>query len=180
MRLKAILFAAAMIPSTAMAQSYGTKPDTQHGGMQGSVDTSTTQDSKTGLTVIGLNPDLQKSFAAPDGGLLVLKVDPGSAAATAGIKAGDVITKLGNEQVKAGSDLTGAAPAEKGKKQSVQLIRDKKPMTVQIAAADKTMPDTQMPSDQNLPGSPSDTQTSPTGPSSQTTPPTSPSDTHPE
>jgi S1-C subfamily serine protease len=174
MRLKAILFAAAMIPSAAMAQSYSSKPDTQQHGMQGSSETSTTQDSRTGLTVIGLNADLQKSFAAPDGGLLVVKVDPGSPAATAGIKAGDVITKLGNEQVKAGSDLTGAQPAEKGKKQSVQLIRDKKPMTVQLSAADKTMPDTQMPSDQNQPGAPSDRT-----PSSSDTnmPPSSPSDT---
>lgn len=168
MRLKAILFAAAMIPSTAMAQAYGSKPETQQ---PSSADTSPTQDTKTGLTVTNLTQEQRQSLGAPDGGLLVKKVDPGSPAAEAGIKPGDVITKINGEQLKSGSDLTGATMAEKGKKQSVELIRDKKPMTVQISAAEKTMPDTQMPSDQKQP----------TGPSSDmSTPPSSPSDTHPE
>jgi C-terminal processing protease CtpA/Prc len=180
MSLKAILFAAAMIPSTAMAQAYGTKPDTQ----QPSADAKSTEDSKTGLTVTELNADQRKSLGVPgDGGLLVKKVEPGSPAAAAGIKEGDVITKLEKSSVKVGSDLTGAAPAMGKKQMSIDLIRDKKPMTLQItastmqtpdkgtpdtAAPDKATPDTQMPSDQNLPSD----QNPPINPS--------PSDTHPE
>jgi C-terminal processing protease CtpA/Prc len=149
MRFKAILFATALIPSAAMAQ-YGTKPDTQ----QQKSEAAATHDSKTGLTVTELSPEQRTSLAVPgDSGLLVKKVEPGSPAAAAGIKAGDVITKIDKNDLKAGSDLTGAAPAEKGKKQSVELIRDKKTMTVQLASAmpdkEKATPDTQMPSDHN-------------------------------
>jgi serine protease Do len=184
MRLKAILFAAAMIPSTAMAQAYGSKPDTQ----PSAADTAPTQDSKTGLTVTQLSAEQRKSLGVPgDGGLLVKKVEPGSPAAAAGIKEGDVITKLEKTSVKVGSDLTGAAPAEMGKKTlSIELIRDKKPMTLQISAMtsqtpdatapDKATPDTQMPSDQNQPSD----QKAPTGPSDMSTPQTPPTDTHPE
>jgi serine protease Do len=179
MSLKAILFAAAMIPSTAMAQAYGSQPETQQPG----ADAKPTEDSKTGLTVTELSADQRKSLGVPgDGGLLVKKVEPGSPAAAAGIKEGDVITKLEKTQLKVGSDLTGA-PAEMGKKQlTIELIRNKKPMTLQITATsmptpdkgtpDQATPDTQMPSDQSPP---SDTP-NPTNPGSDMTPPSSPPD----
>lgn len=157
MRLKAILFAAAMVPTTAFAQ-YGAKHETtqqpgQEQGQQGkqAEELQTTQDSQHGLTVVALNPVLRKSLSVPsDAGVLVLKVAPDSPAQKAGIKAGDVITKLGDEPVKSGADLTSIQPTGKGEKQAAHLIRDKKPMTVQLATAEKT-PETQMPSEQNMP-----------------------------
>ena len=185
MSLKAILFAAAMIPSTAMAQeAYGTKPDTQQPG----ADAKQTEDNKTGLTVTELTADQRKSMGVPgEGGLLVKKVEPGSPAATAGIKEGDVITKLEKSSLKVGSDLTGAATM--GKKQlSIDLIRDKKPMTLTItastmqtpdtAAPDKATPETQMPSDQPSDQGPSSDMTKPPSPDQPNAPSTP--DTQPE
>src|SRR5262249_55289936 len=97
-RLKPILFAAAMIPSAALAQPEPqNKPDApqQDTAKTGGLELSTAQDAKLGLSVIGLNPELRGFFSAPkDSGLLVARVEPGSPAAAAGIKVGDVITKL--------------------------------------------------------------------------------------
>src|SRR5262249_37291373 len=138
----------AMIPTAALAQPEPqNKPDVpqQDTAKTGGLDLSTAQDSKFGVAVIGLNPELRSFFSAPkDSGLLVARVDPGSPAAAAGIRVGDVITKLGTDPAKAGDDILAASSKLSGtQKLAVELIRDKKTMTVQVAAgaADKTKPD---------------------------------------
>lgn len=53
-----------------------------------------------GLTLEELNPQLGAYFGAPDGrGVLVKKVESGSEAEKAGFKAGDVIVKIGKNEV---------------------------------------------------------------------------------
>jgi putative serine protease PepD len=48
---------------------------------------------------------------APDGGALVSRVTDGSAAADAGLRAGDVVTAVGNTQVTDGTELSAAVRA---------------------------------------------------------------------
>ena len=49
---------------------------------------------------------------APDGGALIGPVSPGSGAAEAGIREGDVVTKVGDRTVEDGTDLTAAIRAQ--------------------------------------------------------------------
>ena len=63
---------------------------------------------RLGVRVESLNPDLAGYFSVPGGrGVLVLEVLKGTPAERAGLKAGDVITAVGNQNVYDTGDLTG-------------------------------------------------------------------------
>lgn len=62
--------------------------------------------SAQGLHLMGLNSQLREYFGAPEGkGVLVEKVDKRSAAKDAGFKAGDVILRMGKEDVEDVDDI---------------------------------------------------------------------------
>src|SRR6267142_342065 len=64
---------------------------------------------RLGVRVEGLNPDLGSYFGAPDGqGVLVVKVMKDTPAEKAGLKAGDVITRVGDQAVTDAQDLVKA------------------------------------------------------------------------
>jgi membrane-associated protease RseP (regulator of RpoE activity) len=87
----------------------------------------------TGVIVDALGPQLASFFGAQTGlGLLVKSVDAHSPAANAGIKAGDVITKVGTTQMATRNDFYRAIRENKGKQVSVTLLRDKKEQTVTL------------------------------------------------
>lgn len=93
--------------------------------------TMTTSSYYTGVIVDALGPQLASFFGAQTGlGLLVKSVDANSPAANAGIKAGDVITKVGATQMATRSDFYHAVRENKGKQVVVTLLRDKKEQTV--------------------------------------------------
>ena len=54
---------------------------------------------RLGVTVQSLTPELEEYFGAKNGGALVSSVTQDSAAAKAGIKAGDVITSINGRRV---------------------------------------------------------------------------------
>jgi membrane-associated protease RseP (regulator of RpoE activity) len=59
-----------------------------------------------GVGLTDLTPELRTHFGAPeDAGVMVAKVEPGSPAATAGIKVGDVLTLIDGKEVKSSWDL---------------------------------------------------------------------------
>lgn len=61
---------------------------------------------RLGVMVMSLTPELRAYFGAPKGaGLLVAHVDANSAAARAGIRVGDVITKVGDNEVSDAMDI---------------------------------------------------------------------------
>jgi predicted metalloprotease with PDZ domain len=71
---------------------------------------------RLGVQIQSLGPDLGSYFGRPDGkGALVLDVVEHSPAEKAGIKAGDVITKVGDKAVDDASDLRRLIAAEEGK-----------------------------------------------------------------
>lgn len=87
----------------------------------------------TGVIVDALGPQLASFFGAQTGlGLLVKSVDANSPAANAGIKAGDVITKVGATQMATRNDFYRAIRENKGKQVPVTLLRDKKEQTVTL------------------------------------------------
>jgi membrane-associated protease RseP (regulator of RpoE activity) len=88
---------------------------------------------RLGVMVIGITPELRKHLgAAEDRGVLIARVDPKSAAATAGLQVGDVIVEVRGRAVdSAGDVLSALAPAKQGDAVSITVVRDRKPLTLQ-------------------------------------------------
>ena len=81
---------------------------------------------RLGIGIQGLSPQLAEYFGTKDG-VLVSSVEPDSPAGKAGLKAGDVITAIGDTEVSSPSDLTRAVHrAEDGSDLSITYMRDKK------------------------------------------------------
>ncbi|MGH9310856.1 MAG: PDZ domain-containing protein [Vicinamibacterales bacterium] len=86
--------------------------------------------SRLGVTLSELSPQLAEYFGAKDG-VLVSSVSDGSAAAKAGLKAGDVITSLNGSEVNDAADLRrGVQGAEAGDELTIGVVRDRKAITV--------------------------------------------------
>jgi serine protease Do len=85
--------------------------------------------ARLGVGIQPLTPQLAEYFGTKDG-VLVATVEPDSPAAKAGLKAGDVITAVGETSVSSPSDLSRAVRrADEGAKLSIGYTRDKKSAT---------------------------------------------------
>jgi len=88
--------------------------------------------ARHGLVVESLSPQLSDFFGVPRGhGVLVRSVEGGSPAAAAGLKAGDVILKINNEEVHDMADWQRSMHARVSKI-SVGIWRDKHEQTVML------------------------------------------------
>lgn len=96
---------------------------------------------RLGVSVQSLTPDLEAYFGAKNGGALVSSVTKDSAAAKAGIKAGDVITSVNGRSVRDSEDLLREIEEAKGET-TIVLLRDKKEVTLKatIETAPATAP----------------------------------------
>jgi len=70
-------------------------------------------------------------------GVLVRSAVAGSAAEKAGIKAGDVITKVDDANVRTPSDLSSRIRGLRGKSVDVVVMRDRKEMTLNVMIAEQ-------------------------------------------
>ncbi len=98
------------------------------------------QHARLGVTLQDLSAPLAESFGmkAPDGAL-ISSVAPGSAAAKAGLKAGDVITAYDGGALQTAGDLSSRVGlARPGDKATLTVWRDKAPreLSVALGAAD--------------------------------------------
>ena len=90
-----------------------------------------------GISMQLLTPELKKQFKA-ESGVLVGDVIRGDPADQAGVKAGDVVTKIGSTSVRTPHDLQFALLAyNPGDKIPVTLLRNGKELTVQLVARQK-------------------------------------------
>ncbi|KQW46318.1 MULTISPECIES: Do family serine endopeptidase [unclassified Roseateles] len=101
--------------------------------------------ARLGVTLQDLSAPLAASFGlnAPDGAL-VSSVQPSSAAAKAGLKAGDVITAVDGEPVRVAGDVSSRVGlAQPGDKLKLEIWRDKARVseTVALGRADKDVQD---------------------------------------
>ncbi|MCA1585612.1 MAG: PDZ domain-containing protein [Acidobacteria bacterium] len=85
--------------------------------------------SRLGVQVDELSPQLADYFGATAGGVLVTDVPESSAAAKAGLKAGDVITSVNGAPVRDYGALARELQASKASKVTVGVLRDRKAMT---------------------------------------------------
>jgi serine protease Do len=88
---------------------------------------------RSGVMVENLTPQLGEFFGAKSGnGVLVRSVEKGSRADKAGLRAGDVIVKVGDQAVHDTSDFTHALRARSAGSVNVNVIRDKKELTLTL------------------------------------------------
>jgi predicted metalloprotease with PDZ domain len=89
----------------------------------------------TGLDLDMLGPQLANYFGVHDGsGLLIRRVDDNSPAAIAGLRAGDVITKVNGQNIATTSQWMHTIHANRGKQLQLTVIRDKHEGTVNLVA----------------------------------------------
>ncbi|ALX42922.1 trypsin-like peptidase domain-containing protein [Burkholderia humptydooensis] len=90
-----------------------------------------------GVDVQDVGPGLAAAFGLPrPAGALVNAVEPGSPAAVAGLKPGDVIVQIGDRPVGGSSELTGdVAALPPAASTPITLIRNRMPMTVMLGAS---------------------------------------------
>ena len=85
--------------------------------------------TQLGITISDLEPQLAEYFGTKDG-VLVSSVNADSAAAKAGLKAGDVITGVNGTDVTSASDLRGRLRNLEGGEFTLAIVRNKQPMTL--------------------------------------------------
>jgi serine protease Do len=90
-----------------------------------------TSSGRLGVTVNELTDQLASYFGAKTG-LLVTSVADGSAAARAGIKAGDVITSINGQQVTSREDLLNSMRESNEEEVTLGIVRDKKEQTLRV------------------------------------------------
>jgi serine protease Do len=91
--------------------------------------------SALGIECESLEGQLAQYFGVKEG-VLVRSVTKGSAAEKAGIKAGDVITKIDDAKVAAPSDISSRIRSMRGKSIPMVLMRDRVEMTLTVAVED--------------------------------------------
>lgn len=129
-RLQALLMAVGLLaaPTSAVAGPSETNPETRR------AETAQVAPSKArlGVLVITMTPELRRHLGAPEGkGVLVGRVEPGSAAAAAGVRVGDVLTDVKGTGVDAADDVVAAlAGVGKDARVSLAIVRDRKPMSL--------------------------------------------------
>ncbi|HLH33653.1 MAG TPA: PDZ domain-containing protein [Alloacidobacterium sp.] len=97
----------------------------------------TTSGLYVGADVDAISTQLANYFGVTDGaGLLVRSVDENSPAANAGLKAGDVITKVNNEKMASRSDWMKALHSNRGKQVQVTVMRDRKEQKLNMQAGE--------------------------------------------
>jgi len=90
------------------------------------VETQTRQAGQTrlGVMVMALTPELRRFFGiTSDRGVLIARVEPGSAASRAGVQVGDVLTRVANQPVRTGNDVLQALAAHSGERIRVAVVR---------------------------------------------------------
>ncbi len=93
---------------------------------------------RSGLMVENLTPQLGEFFGAKNGtGVLVRSVERGSRGEKAGLRAGDVITRVGDQPVHDTSDFAHALRAHGGGSVTVAVIRDRKEQTLTITLPER-------------------------------------------
>jgi Do/DeqQ family serine protease len=92
-----------------------------------------------GVQIQDLSPDIAEAMGLKNvQGALVARVTPGSAAAKAGIKAGDVITAINAKKIDSSSTLRTTIGLKRvGEKVKIDFIRNKKSMSVTTHIAGK-------------------------------------------
>ena len=100
---------------------------------------------RLGVQLSPLTDQLAEYFGAKDG-VLVSAVESESVAAKAGLKAGDVITSVNGRAVEEPRDVTQELRGADGKSVELQVLRDKKSLTLKVDVPEPPRPMSRRPS----------------------------------
>lgn len=92
---------------------------------------------RLGVGVQSLGDQLADYFGAPDGGALVTSVREDSPAEKAGLKAGDVILRVGDERIEDPGDLMREIGRADAGEVELRILRDKKERTVKATLPER-------------------------------------------
>ncbi len=93
---------------------------------------------RNGLTIEPITRQLAEAFGSKEGtGVLIRSVEKNSPAEGAGFRAGDVIIRVGNEQIDSVNDWNQAVRQQSGGKINVTVIRDKREQNLTLAVPEK-------------------------------------------
>jgi membrane-associated protease RseP (regulator of RpoE activity) len=94
---------------------------------------------RSGVVVENLTPQLGEVFGVKNGeGVLVRSVDKDSAGEAAGVRAGDVIVRVGSESVANTSDWNRVMRQQKPGPVSLGIVREKRQQTVSLLVPERT------------------------------------------
>jgi membrane-associated protease RseP (regulator of RpoE activity) len=99
-----------------------------------------------GVALTDLTPELRTHFGVPDeAGVMVAKVETGSPAEKAGIRVGDVLTRIDGGAVKSSWDVTGKIrKLDDGQQVPIELWRNGKAQNVTVTIVEKERPELDM------------------------------------
>jgi membrane-associated protease RseP (regulator of RpoE activity) len=99
-----------------------------------------------GVALLDLTPELRTHFGVPeDSGVMVSKVEPGSPAEKAGVKVGDILTRLDGQAVKSSWAVTAKARGlEEGQQIAWEVWRNGKAQNLNLAVVLKERPEVDM------------------------------------
>jgi serine protease Do len=99
----------------------------------------TTLSRRDGILVENLTPQLGEVFGVKDGeGVLIRSVDKGSPGETAGLRAGDVIVRVGNQKVAATSDWNRLLREQKPGPVPLGIMREKRQQTLSLTVPERS------------------------------------------
>lgn len=120
-----------LIPNVPFPPEPPMIPDTPH-------DMFAWRSTMLGIETEGLNSQLAEFFGVKEG-VLVRSVVKGSAAETAGLKAGDVITKVDGQVVNSPRTLTPLV-RKSGKNMTLTVVRNHKEITLNVKLSQNSQP----------------------------------------
>jgi membrane-associated protease RseP (regulator of RpoE activity) len=87
---------------------------------------------RLGIMVTGLTPELREFYGAPaEHGVLVARVVPGSPAARAGLRVGDVLVAVDRRPISAAEDILGTlSKLDRNQMFPLRIVRDHQTMTI--------------------------------------------------
>ncbi len=99
-----------------------------------------------GVALLDLTSELRTHFGVPDdSGVMVSKVEPGSPAEKAGVKVGDILTRLDGQAVKSAWAVTAKARGlEEGQQIAWEVWRNGKAQNLNLAVVLKERPEVDM------------------------------------
>ncbi len=99
----------------------------------------TTLSSRNGVLVENLTPQLGEVFGVKDGeGVLIRSVDKGSPGEAAGLRAGDVIVRVGNQRVASTSDWNRLLREQKPGPVQLGIMRDKRQQALSLTVPERS------------------------------------------
>lgn len=106
--------------------------------------------SHLGVMVMGLTPELRRFFGVVSNrGVLIARVEPGSAASRAGIQVGDVLVRVGQTSVSSGDDVIQALAAQQGARTRIVVVRQGRPLRLSaVLPGQQSRTDANQPQDQ--------------------------------